>query len=48
MSKSIKLLATFGLVVVVAACAREQQVEEFVVVDPEPISVEPVYTGKFK
>ena len=48
MSKSIRLLATFGLVVAVAACAREQQVEEFVVVDPEPISQEPVYTGKYK
>lgn len=46
MSKSIKLLATMGFVVLVAACAREQQVEEFVVV--EPISQEPVFTGKFK
>ncbi len=48
MSKSIKLLATFGFIAVVAACAREQQAEEFVVVDPEPISVEPTYTGKYK
>jgi uncharacterized lipoprotein YajG len=48
MSKSIKLLATLGLIVLVAACAREQQVEEFVVVDPEPISQEPSYTGKYK
>jgi len=48
MSKSIKLLAAFGFVAVVAACAREQQVEEFVVVEPEPISVEPTYTGKYK
>ncbi|MGB5865718.1 MAG: hypothetical protein WBG95_15635 [Sulfitobacter sp.] len=48
MSKSIKLLATMGLMVLVAACAREQQVEEFVVVDPEPISQEPEFTGKFK
>ncbi|MCR8827129.1 hypothetical protein [Pseudosulfitobacter koreensis] len=47
MSKSIKLLAMFGFVAVIAACAREQA-EEFVVVDPEPISVEPVYTGKYK
>ncbi len=46
MSKSIKLLATMGFVVLVAACAREQQVEEFVVV--EPFSQEPVYTGKYK
>ena len=46
MSKSIKLLAMFGFVAAVAACAREQ--EEFVVVEPEPISVEPTYTGKYK
>ncbi len=48
MSKSIKLLAALGLIVVVSACAREQQTEEFVVVDPEPISTEPVFTGKYK
>ncbi len=48
MSQSIKLLATLGLVVLVAACAREQETEEFVVVEPEPISQEPTYTGKFK
>lgn len=47
MSKSIKLLATLGFVALVAACANEQQ-EEFVVVDPEPISTEPTYTGKYK
>ena len=47
MSNSIKLLAMLGLVAGVAACGQPQQ-EEFVVVDPEPISVEPVYTGKYK
>lgn len=47
MSKSIKLLAMFAIVAGVAACGGRQE-EEFVVVDPEPISVEPVYTGKFK
>lgn len=46
MSKSIKLLAMVGFVATVAACGNKQ--EEFVVVDPEPISVEPVYTGKYK
>ncbi len=46
MSKSIKLLAMLGLVAGVAACATQE--EEFIVVDPEPISVEPVYTGKYK
>ena len=48
MSKSIKMLAMFGFVAVVAACTSGQTEEEFVVVDPEPISVEPTYTGKYK
>ena len=47
MSKSIKSVLALGLVVLVAACAQNQQ-EEYVVVEPEPISVEPVYTGKYK
>ncbi len=47
MSKSLKLIAALGLVASVAACAQQQE-EEYVVVDPEPISVEPVYTGKYK
>ncbi|MGP6085830.1 hypothetical protein [Antarctobacter jejuensis] len=46
MSKSIKLLAMFAIIAGVSACA--QQEEEYIVVDPEPISVEPVYTGKYK
>lgn len=36
----------FGLIALSAACAKQQ--EEYVVVEPEPISVEPVYTGKYK
>ena len=47
MSKSIKLLAMFALVAGVAACAQQEE-EEYIMVDPEPISVEPVYTGKYK
>ena len=46
MSKAIKSILALGLVAFVAACA--QQEEEYVVVDPEPISVEPTYTGKYK
>lgn len=46
MSKSIKLLAVLGLALGVAACAQPAEEEEFVVV--EPISVEPVNTGKYK
>ncbi|MEM9550550.1 MAG: hypothetical protein AAGA05_05210 [Pseudomonadota bacterium] len=47
MSRSIKLVAILGLVASVAACASQQE-EEFVVVEPEPISTEPTFTGKFK
>ncbi|MEL6618612.1 MAG: hypothetical protein AAFP16_07030 [Pseudomonadota bacterium] len=46
MSKSIKVLGMVSLMVLVAACGRNE--EEFVVVEPEPISQEPVSTGKFK
>lgn len=48
MSKSIKLLAMFAIVAGVAACAQQEEEEEYIVVDPEPISVEPMYTGKYK
>lgn len=47
MSKSIKFLAMVAFVGAVAACDNSPQ-EEFVVVAPEPISVEPTYTGKYK
>jgi len=46
MSKIIKVLGVVSLMVLVAACSNNQ--EEFVVVEPEPISVEPVHTGKYK
>ncbi|WP_198662606.1 hypothetical protein [Primorskyibacter marinus] len=46
MSKSIKLVAMFGFVAAVSACAPAQ--EEYVVVEPEPITTEPTYTGKYK
>lgn len=48
MSKSIKFLAAIGFVATIAACTSGQSDEEFVVVEPEPISVEPTYTGKYK
>lgn len=47
MAKSIKLVAVLGLVAGLAACADNDD-DEFVVVEPEPISVEPVHTGKYK
>ncbi|MCA0919520.1 hypothetical protein [Pseudooceanicola nanhaiensis] len=46
MSKSIKSILVLGLVAVAGACAKQE--EEYVVVQPEPISMEPVYTGKYK
>ena len=47
MSKSIKSILALSVVVAVAACAKEP-VDEFVVVDPAPISTEPTHTGKYK
>ena len=47
MSKTINLVVMAGLLAVVAACARQSN-DDFVVVDPEPISTEPVFTGKYK
>lgn len=47
MSKSIKVFGVLSLVVLAAACGRNNN-EEVVIVDPEPISVEPTHTGKFK
>ncbi|WP_319826244.1 hypothetical protein [Thalassovita sp.] len=46
MSNSIKTLLALCTVAFVAACAQPQ--EEYVVVEPEPISHEPAYTGKYK
>ncbi|KPP88675.1 MAG: hypothetical protein HLUCCO07_11625 [Rhodobacteraceae bacterium HLUCCO07] len=46
MSKAIKSILAVGFVALVAACA--QQEEEYIVVEPEPISAEPTYTGKYK
>lgn len=48
MSKSIKLVAALGFIAAVAACTSGQTEEEFVVVEPAPISVEPEFTGKYK
>ena len=47
MSKSIKMLSLFAFVGALSACGQQQQ-EEYTVVEPAPISVEPVYTGKYK
>lgn len=46
MSKTIMGLIALSLGTLMVACAQPE--EEYVVVDPEPISVEPTYTGKYK
>lgn len=48
MSKSIKSLFAVSLLALVAACGANNagDVEEFVVVDPVPVTIEPSYTGK--
>jgi hypothetical protein len=49
MSNSVKGVLALCLVAFVAACGGGRQAqEEFVVVQPEPISMEPTYTGKYK
>ena len=48
MSQSFKTILAVGLFAVLGACASAPKEDEFIVVDPEPISVEPVYTGKYK
>ncbi|SLN65395.1 hypothetical protein PSM7751_03352 [Pseudooceanicola marinus] len=47
MSKSIQFILAASFVAGLAACSKPAS-EEYVVVDPEPISAEPVYTGKYK
>ncbi|MFY9238601.1 MAG: hypothetical protein WAO78_06990 [Roseovarius sp.] len=46
MSNSIKSVLALGLMVVAAACAKAPE-EDFVVIEPEPITMEPVSTGKY-
>jgi hypothetical protein len=45
MSRTLKSVLALGFIAVVAACAQPAE-EEFVVV--EPITTEPVQTGKYK
>ena len=48
MSKNIKSLFAVSLLALVAACGANNagDVEEFVVIDPVPVSIEPTYSGK--
>lgn len=47
MPSFVKSIIALSLVVVVAACGKSRE-EEYVVVEPQIISMEPAYTGKFK
>jgi len=46
MSKSINLLLALSFVGLVAACSKPAPAPVYA--EPEPISMEPVYTGKYK
>ncbi len=46
MSTSLRIVAALGLAAVVGACDTSPR-EEFVVAEPEAVSVEPTYTGKY-
>ena len=46
MSNAIKGLMAFGLVVAVSACQQAPE-DDYVVVEPEPITMEPEPTGKY-
>ena len=46
MSKSVSFVLAVGLVAFVAACSKPEPAPVYI--DPEPITVEPVYTGKYK
>lgn len=53
MAKHITSILLVASLVAVSACAtRNNDVatveEEYIIVEPAPISVEPVYTGKYK
>ena len=46
MSSTLRIVLALAVVGTMAACARKT--EEAVVYIDEPVSVEPVYTGKYK
>jgi hypothetical protein len=50
MQKSIKSLFAVSLLALLAACGGANNagdVEEFVVINPVPVTIEPVFTGKY-
>lgn len=47
MSNFLKALLALGLVAGVSACAPAPEPEEIIIIDPEPIQAEPVYSNKY-
>ncbi|MGV6846986.1 MAG: hypothetical protein ACWA5A_01275 [Marinibacterium sp.] len=48
MVQGIRWLVLVTFIGAVSACAQGPREGDFTLVEPEPISVEPVYTGKYK
>lgn len=47
MSRFLMALLALGLVAGVSACAPAPEPEEIIIIDPEPIQAEPVYSNKY-
>jgi len=48
MSNSLKVLSALALLVVVSACADQNADPMPIVIEQPVVSMEPVYTGKYK
>ena len=48
MSKFLTALAALGLLTGLSACAAPPQQEEIIIIDPEPIQAEPVFSNKYR
>ena len=48
MSNILKGAVAFSLVALVSACGGNKAEDEYVVVEPAPISVEPTFNSKYK
>jgi hypothetical protein len=47
MPQTLKLVAVLGVTAFLAACAGKQA-DDVVIIEQEPISQEPAFTGKYK
>jgi hypothetical protein len=48
MSKVLMAVLALGLVAGVSACAPAPEPEEIIIIDPEPIQAEPVFSNKYE